>query len=146
MFETVSNGLRPMSQLPGRDDGLPSSLGAAPDLHALAINHLASSALHEAQACTVSSFGCQAEAILLLDGLLQIITIPSSAEEKLPHLVQLDEELQQFLVRIMREGGWVQGLLCGSIATTVRSACNNVRLQHCNIDCDSDLCSSYIKV
>lgn len=101
---------------PTDDPQLPSSLGAAPDLHAKALN-----AMSQTPPGKLSSFGRQAQAMLLLDQLLQLIVLPSGEPNKLEQLAKLDEEMRAFLSRMLDEGGWVRGLLCGAIGTTVRS-------------------------
>lgn len=110
----VSTGIKPSTAVPAQDSELPSSLGAAPELHAKAFGP------NGTANAEVSSFGKHAQAICLLDQLLHLINIPEKETEKLPQLLQLDKKLRTFLEQILREGGWVRGLLCGSIATTVR--------------------------
>ncbi|MBE7181691.1 MAG: hypothetical protein INR71_10880 [Terriglobus roseus] len=111
------------TRMPNGSTELPSSLGAAPELHARAFNGTPPSTtatLKSVHIKNIGNFGRLAQATYLLDHVLQLVALSPCNPQKLAGLVEADQSIRTYLSHVFDEGGWVRGFLCASISTAVR--------------------------
>ena len=110
-----------MTSFPGDDLPLPLDLGCdqLSDSHVSGAPQSSGTLPSTIHHSKIDGFGRQAQAIVMLDQTLRILKLSDTENARLPALMRLDEQLQDFLALIMSEYR-TPGRHCGANATIIR--------------------------
>ena len=111
--------MRPAADFPSENSYLPSDLS---QLDASNPDHLSTTILSQIYARNISNFGRQVQAAYFLNRISQAICLPVDVQERILGLIDIDRELQTFLILLMQESTETSKFLVGAITIAVRFA------------------------